>query len=81
MHYCKADLQPHCDHKTNCKCKPLIITDISKKSTKNVRGIKLDLWEQDEYGILHPVRIQCNFMNSKGKAKASGARAVLEILK
>lgn len=76
MHYCKADLKPKCDHKTNCKCKPIIITDWSLNSSKNTRKFKLDLYD----AMGNPVRVQCIFGNTKGKARASGARAMLEVL-
>lgn len=77
MHYCKTDLKPKCDHKTNCKCKPIIITDWTKNNSKNTRTFKLDLYDENH----NPVRVQCIFGNTKGKIRASGARAMLEVLR
>lgn len=81
MHYCRGNLQKDCDHKGSyCKCKPLTIIDWESKNKRNTTKLVLDFWE-DVGGILKPVRIQCIFGNTKGKAKASGARAMLEILR
>ena len=81
MHYCRGNLKKGCDHKGDyCKCKPLTIIDWEDKSNTNNDNFVLDLWEKVD-GELKPVRIQCIFGNTKGKAKASGARAMLEILR
>jgi len=77
MNYCRGNLKKGCDHKTDCKCKPIMIIDVNTKKFKNTRKWKMDLFDKDG----NPVRIQCEFGNSRGKAKASGARAVLEIRK
>ncbi len=61
--------------------KPLIVCDMVKKTSKNVRKWKIDLWGKDENGNLFPVRVVCEFMNARGKAKASGATSVLEVRK
>lgn len=74
MHYCKANLKKGCDHKTNCKCKPIIVSVLG--NSKNTREFKLDLYDEHH----NPVRVQCIFGNAKGKARASGARAMLEVL-
>ena len=80
MHYCRGNLLKGCDHKTSkCKCKPLTIIDWEDKSNnENRKDFILDVWEKVD-GKLKPVRIQCIFGNTKGKAKASGARAMLEV--
>ena len=81
MHYCKADLKKGCDHKTSaCKCKPLTVIDWDDKSDVSTKEFILDVYEKVD-GELKPVRIQCIFGNTKGKPKASGARAMLEILR
>lgn len=74
MHYCKSNLKSKCNHDSkSCKCKPIIISNMDGEV--NTREWKLDLY--DEFG--NPVRVQCVFGNTKGKAKASGARAMLEV--
>lgn len=66
MNYCKADLQTG---------KPLVVANMIDGTRKNVRKWKIDLFDKNG----QPVRLQCEFGNSTGKAKASGARAVLEV--
>ena len=77
MNYCRGNLEKNCDHKTNCKCKPLMIIDVETKKFRTMRKWKMDVFDKNG----KPIRIQCEFGNSRGKAKASGARAVLEIRK
>jgi len=79
MHYCKSNLKTGCDHKENCKCKPIIVNNMGKE--KPTKKFVMDLWEKDEFGVFQPVRIQCIFGNTRGKAKTSGAKAMLEVLK
>ena len=75
MFYCKSDLKRGCDHKSKeCVCKPINVTDMNGKINK-VRLWKIDLYDKNG----KPVRIQCKFGNTTGKAKASGARARLEV--
>ncbi len=73
MYYCRSNLRKGCDHKS-CDCKPLVISD--NISNNNTNEFRLDLYDKNG----KPVRIQCVFGNAKGKAKRSGARAMLEIL-
>ena len=68
LHYCKAD------KKTG---KPLIVTDISKGSARNTARWRLDLFDASG----RPVSLRCSYQNSIGKAKAQGARAVLQVWK
>ncbi len=57
--------------------KPLIVCDMVKNTSKNVRK-----WQLDVYDINgNPIRVVCEFMNASGKAKASGATSVLEVRK
>ena len=79
MHYCKGNLEKGCDHKTNCKCKPIIIGDMDGNET-NTRKFRLDVYEKVN-GEFRPVRVECEFGNAKGKGKKRGARAMLEILR
>ena len=67
-HYCKADVHTG---------KPLIITDMINGKTKNVKGWEMNLFDKDG----NPVKLKCEFNNSTGKAKRSGARAVLQVWK
>jgi hypothetical protein len=67
LHYCKYDV------KTG---KPLVVTDMVTKKTKNVRAWKRSLIDPKTGKKVYLV---CEFNNSTGKAKASGARAVLQI--
>jgi len=67
IHYCKAD------KKTG---KPVVVTDVAKGSTKNVKKWHMDLFDGNGY----PVRIEVEFNNSKGKAKSSGATTVLKVM-
>ena len=81
MNYCRGNLVKGCDHKDDdCVCKPIIVSDFTDKIKKYTDATEwvMDVWEERD-GSMHPVRLQCVFGNSKGKAKASGARAVLEI--
>lgn len=65
-HYCKADIGTG---------KPLIITDMITGKRKNVKGWELHLFDKEG----NPVLLKCSFNNSTGKAKRSGARAVLQV--
>lgn len=67
-HYCKADV------KTG---KPLIISNMATGNRRNVKGWKLDLFDKNG----NPVTLKCRFDNATGKAKRSGARAVLQVWK
>ena len=78
MNYCRGGLTKGCSHKEDCDCKPIVIRNmVTGESTDTTEWIK-DVWDKDENGKFVPVRYQCVFMNSKGKSKASGAKAVLE---
>jgi hypothetical protein len=68
VHYCKAD------KKTG---KPVVITDMKDKSTKNVKSWSMDLYDENDV----PVRIEVVFGNATGKAKASGATTVLKVMR
>ena len=64
IHYCKAD------KKTG---KPVVITD--KRGRRNV---KKWVWKGKDLKN-KPIRMEIEFNNSMGKAKASGASTVLKI--
>lgn len=55
--------------------KPLIVCDYKTGQIKTVKKWKIDVYDKDG----NPIRIQCEFNNAKGKAKASGATSVLEV--
>jgi len=76
MHYCRGNLLKGCDHKSEeCVCEPIEVTDFTTKTSKTTREWTLDLYDKDG----KPVRVTCKFGNTKGKIKASGARAMLEV--
>ena len=66
LHYCKADKSTG---------KPLIVTDMIGKTKKNTAHWRLDLFDASG----NKVSLRCDYQNSIGKAKAQGARAVLQI--
>lgn len=68
-HYCKADV------KTG---KPLIITNMITGNRRNVKGWEMKVLDPE---TLQPILLKCHFDNTVGKAKASGARAVLQVWK
>jgi hypothetical protein len=76
MHYCRGNLLKGCDHKSeDCICEPIEVTDFTTKTSTTTREWTLDLYDKDG----KPVRVTCKFGNTKGKIKASGARAMLEV--
>ncbi len=78
MHYCRGNLLKGCDHKSDdCICEPIEVTDFSTKkpTSRTTRDWTLDLYDVDG----NPVRVTCKFGNTRGKIKASGARAMLEV--
>ena len=58
-----------------CVCEPIEVTDFTTKTSTTTREWTLDLYDKDG----KPVRVTCKFGNTKGKIKASGARAMLEV--
>ena len=71
VHYCKAD------KKTG---NPVTITDVYRGKAQMVTKVskwKMDLFDKEG----NPVRLEIEFNNSTGKAKASGATTVLKVYK
>lgn len=69
LHYCKAD------KKTG---KPLVITDMVNGTRKNTAHWKMIVLDPKTFEV---IVLKCDFKNSTGKAKASGATSVLQILR
>ena len=66
LHYCKAD------KKTG---KPLVVTDMLSKRSRNTAHWKRVLYTKNGKKVI----LKCDFKNSTGKAKQSGATSVLQI--
>jgi hypothetical protein len=67
IHYCKADL------KTGT---PINVTD-----SKTREVIKTDHWDFEGFDKeMNPIKFEIRFNNSIGKAKASGAKAVMKLI-
>jgi hypothetical protein len=69
LHYCKADKKLGT---------PLNVTDMVTKKIKKTAHWKMLVLDPK---TLEPILLKCDFNNSTGKAKASGASAVLQILR
>jgi hypothetical protein len=69
LHYCKAD---------KSSGKPLNVTDMVTKKVKKTAHWKMVVLDPK---TLEPIVLKCDFNNSTGKAKRSGATAVLQILR
>ena len=63
-HYCKTD-----------KIMPMIFTDFITGESINKKGFRFELLDKD----MNPIILECIFENTVGKAKKSGAKAMMKI--
>jgi len=63
-HYCKTD-----------KSMPMIFTDFITGKSINTKGFRFELLDKN----MNPIIMECMFENTVGKAKKSGAKAMLKI--
>ena len=65
-HYCKTDKDTGL---------PMIFTDFITGKSINKKGFRFELFDKD----MNPIILECVFENTVGKAKKSGAKAMLKI--
>ena len=65
-HYCKTDKDTGM---------PMIFTDFITGKSINKKGFRFELFDKD----MNPIILECVFENTVGKAKKSGAKAMLKI--
>ena len=70
-HYCK----PTKNTKSEDRGMPMIFTDFITGKSINKKGFRFELLDKD----MNPIILECVFKNTTGKAKASGAKAMLKI--
>jgi len=70
-HYCK----PTKNTKSEDKGLPMIFTDFITGKSINKKGFRFELLDKD----MNPIIFECIFENTVGKAKKSGAKAMLKI--
>ena len=70
-HYCK----PTKNTKSEDKAMPMIFTDFITGESINKKGFRFELLDKD----MNPIIFECIFENTVGKAKKSGAKAMLKI--
>ena len=70
-HYCK----PTKNTKSEDKGKPMIWTDFITGKSINTKGFRFEMLDKD----MNPIIFECIFENTTGKAKKSGAKAMLKI--
>ena len=70
-HYCK----PTKNTKSEDKGTPMIWTDFITGKSINTKGFRFEMLDKD----MNPIIFECIFENTTGKAKKSGAKAMLKI--
>jgi len=70
-HYCK----PTKNTKSEDRGLPMIFTDFITGESINKKGFRFELLDKD----MNPIIFECIFENTVGKAKKSGAKAMLKI--
>ena len=65
-HYCKTDKDTGL---------PMIFTNFITGKSINKKGFRFELFDKD----MNPIILECVFENTVGKAKKSGAKAMLKI--
>ena len=70
-HYCK----PTKNTKSEDRDMPMIFTDFITGKSINTKGFRFELLDKD----MNPIIMECIFENTVGKAKKSGAKAMLKI--
>ena len=70
-HYCK----PTKNTKSEDIGKPMIWTDFITGESINTKGFRFEMLDKD----MNPIIFECIFENTVGKAKKSGAKAMLKI--
>ena len=70
-HYCK----PTKNTKSEDRGKPMIWTDFITGKSINKKGFRFEMLDK----AMNPIIIECIFENTVGKAKKSGAKAMLKI--
>ena len=70
-HYCK----PTKNTKSKDRGMPMIFTDFITGESINKKGFRFELLDKD----MNPIIMECIFKNATGKAKKSGATAMLII--
>ena len=70
-HYCK----PTKNTKSKDKGMPMIFTDFITGESINKKGFRFEVLDKN----MNPIIFECIFKNTTGKAKKSGAKAMLKI--